>query len=124
MHNYTFELEEESSNLCTIISPYSKFRYKCLPMGIKQSPNIAQEIMEDIFHDIKPIYVFINNIGVFNDLWTHHLETLAIVLQCLEDNDFTMFPLKCEWAVKETDWLRYWSTPTGLKPGQRKSVPF
>ena len=40
MGYYTIRLDPDASKICTIIFPWGKYSYKCLPMGIAGSPDI------------------------------------------------------------------------------------
>jgi len=101
MQYYTFELDDESKDLCTIATPFVKFKYNRLPMGLKCSPDFSQEVMENIFRDISKTEVYIDDIGVFTNNWEEHMKVLRIVLQKLQENCFTINLVICEWGVKE-----------------------
>ena len=60
--------------------------------------------------------IYIYGIGIFSNDWDTHMNSVHIVLDKLQKNGSTVNPLKCKWAVQETDWPGYWLTPTGLKP--------
>jgi hypothetical protein len=53
MQYYTFELDDESNDSYTNAIIFGKFKYNRSPMGLKCSPDYAQEVMENIFHDIE-----------------------------------------------------------------------
>jgi hypothetical protein len=79
MQYYTFELDEESKKLCTIATPFGLYRYCRLPMGISQSPDIAQEIMERVLNHLEDVEVYIDDIGIVSSDWDEHMKTLDLV---------------------------------------------
>ena len=61
-------------------------------MGLKCSPNIAQEIMESTLTCIEDADVCIDEVGAFSIEWNHHIQLLADILHHLHENGFTINP--------------------------------
>ena len=66
MQYYTFELNEESKDLCIIAMPFGLYHYEVLPMGVKQATNISQEVMKDVLQNTEAVKAYLNDIGLFN----------------------------------------------------------
>lgn len=120
MQYYTFDLDEESRNLCTIATPFGLYRYCRLPMGVSQSPDIAQEVMERVLRAIDDIECYIDDIACFSNDFNDHMALLDVVFDRLRSHGFAINIRKCEFAIQETDFLGHWLTPSGIKPWSKK----
>ena len=49
---YCFKLDNESKELCTINTLYGLFRYTRLAMGVKVSPDVAQEVIAKMLNGV------------------------------------------------------------------------
>ncbi len=93
MQYYTFELDNESTDLCTIATSFGKFKYNRIHMGLKCSPDYAQEVMENIFWYVEDAEVYIDNIGAFSQSWGDHIALLCTISTKLQGNRFMVNPL-------------------------------
>ena len=90
-------------------------------MGINQAPDIAQEVMERTLKNIADdLEIYIDDIGIFLKSWDDHLIVLDKVCKKLEEKGFSVNSLKCEFGVKESDFLRHCLAPKGVIPLLKK----
>ena len=76
--------------------------------GLTNSPTTFQTMMNDLFWDIinqGNIATFIDNIIVAMDTEKGHNKLVEKVLGRLEENDLFVKPEKCQWKVKEVEFL-------------------
>ena len=62
MGYYQIRLSEESSKIFSIILPWGKYRYKHLPMGVSNSPEIFQDKINQMFYGFEFIQAYTNGL--------------------------------------------------------------
>ena len=86
MMYYSFELDEESKELCTIVTPYGKFQYCRMAMGLKPAPDLAQYYIEKTVADLKEegIEAYIDDLGLFSNNYKDHMKLIKKVVERLQ----------------------------------------
>ena len=123
MQFHTFQLDDESSWLCAIATPFGKFCCLRPPMGCPNSRAWAQAAMEEPFHDPSDVECHIDDVAIFLTNFDEHLKTLGIVLNLLKHNDFTVKAQKCHWCKSSAPWLGHTISGDGIWPNPEKIAP-
>ena len=64
-------------NLCTIILPWEKYFYKCLPMRVSDSPGILLQKINKLFPGFEFIRTYIDNSLILKKVdWTDHVKSM------------------------------------------------
>ena len=64
MGYYHIRLSDKSSDMCTIVTEFGKFRYKRLPMGVAGSPDIFQAKIYELMGDLTEVKAYLDDILV------------------------------------------------------------
>jgi len=82
-----------------------------------------QMMMNDLFHDIinqGNMATFTDNIIMATEMEEKHNKIVEEVLKQLEENDLFVKPKKCQWKVKEVEFLGVVIGPKGVKMQKEK----
>ena len=77
MGYYHIRLSEQGINLCNIIIPWGKYRYKRLPMRVSNPLDIFQEKTNKMFHGFEFIRAYIDDLLIITKGdWSNNLQKL------------------------------------------------
>ena len=81
MGYYTVRLDFSSQKLCTIITPWGKYQYQRLPMGVNVSPDVFQEKMSKLMEGLEFVRTYLDDLLIIsNGSFDDHLQQLDTVL--------------------------------------------
>jgi len=98
-------LDEKSSNLTTLSTPFGLYRHAFLPFGIKTAPAIFQATMEKLLSNIKNVQIYQDNIYIHGTTKQNHDETYKAVKERLSENQFELNEKKCKICFRQISIL-------------------
>jgi Reverse transcriptase (RNA-dependent DNA polymerase) len=121
MGYYHIELSPHAKQPCTIVLPWGKYEYQCLPMGLCNSPDIFQEKMSCLMANLEYLQAYIDDLLIITKgTYLEHLQKLATILTELQQAGLKVNANKPWFAQEELEYLGYWITRNRIQPAQEK----
>jgi transposase InsO family protein len=117
---HQIRLDDKSSKLTSFITPYGKFRYTRLPMGICNAPEIFHQRMIDVFASLPGVEIYIDDILVHAATFEEHSRRLQLVLDKCREVGLTLNPDKVILAKSNINYLGHELSAQGVRPSCSK----
>ena len=82
---YYISLTDEAKKICTTTTPFGKYEYNSLPMGVFIAPYIFQDQMSAIMYDLEFVRVYTNHfLTITSRSFKEHLSNVEEVMKRLQ----------------------------------------
>ena len=115
MGYFQLELDEQSQPLTCFITPFGRYMYKRLPMGITAAPELYQRAMSELFNGVEGVEIVMDDILIHATTQAKHDKILTQVLQICEDNNLKLNREKTHLCKKEVEYVGHIFSADGMK---------
>ncbi|KAG8173901.1 hypothetical protein JTE90_003079 [Oedothorax gibbosus] len=115
---HQIKLREQDRHLTAFSSPYGTFQYRHLSFGMKNSPQIFQQIADTMLNGLQPenISAYIDDIIVPSDSIDDSLRKLRLVFERFRRYEVTLNPKKCHFLQSQIQYLGHIVDKDSLRP--------
>ncbi|KAG8173419.1 hypothetical protein JTE90_002013 [Oedothorax gibbosus] len=117
---YHIQLDDQSSDLCTFITPFGRYRFLVMPFGLSCAPEVFQMAMDTLFENHADINPYFDDIIIHSETLNDHYEKLKTVLEVARQNGLKINKDKLQIAVPELQYLGHIVSSSGLSPDPKK----
>ena len=117
---YQDPLSEESKQ-CTAFSTHDQhFEFQVMAFGLRNAPLSFVRLMHQVFGDMKNVFVYLDDIIIFSQTITEHFQILEEVLGRLDNVGLKIKLCKCQFLMKELEFLGHTLGEDGVKMQEKK----
>lgn len=99
------ELDENSSDLTTFMTPFGRFKFKRVPFGLNCAPEMFQRKMVEIFGNIPGVLVYFDDIGIYAENEMEHDKIVATIVKRARENNIKFNPEKIQYRKSEIKFM-------------------
>lgn len=115
---HQIKLREEDRHLTAFSSPYGNFQYRHLSFGLKNSPQIFQQIADTMLNGLQPenISAYIDDVIVPSESLDDSLRKLRLVFERFRQYELTLNPKKCRFLQTQVQFLGHIVDKDSIRP--------
>ncbi|XP_030854482.1 uncharacterized protein K02A2.6-like [Strongylocentrotus purpuratus] len=117
---WQIQLDDESSKLCTFITPYGRYKFLRLPFGICSAPEVYHKIVHQLFAHIPGVNTMMDDVIVWGTTQQEHDDRLREVLSIVRKMNLKLNKDKCEFNVKKLTFIGDLISDQGVQPDPKK----